>query len=191
MGNIRHILLICGSLRSGSTNAAVLHTVEDMVRGAAADPSTGGIAARMYNELDRLPHFNPDADHDPLDPTVVDLRARIDSADAVLFSTPEYAGALPGSFKNLLDWTVGGVEICDKPVAWINTSTAPTGAANAHDSLRKVLGYTGAEIVEAACAHIPVPRRAVDPDGLIHDPALRSEIAAVVTALVEQAKGDG
>ncbi|WP_306796085.1 NAD(P)H-dependent oxidoreductase [Nocardia sp. XZ_19_369] len=26
---------------------------------------------------------------------------------SVLFCTPEYAGTLPGSLKNLLDWTVG------------------------------------------------------------------------------------
>ncbi|MGI8510096.1 MAG: NADPH-dependent FMN reductase [Gemmatimonadaceae bacterium] len=196
MENICHILMICGSLRSGSTNAAVLHTVEDIVRGTAAGSTTGGLAdsiadrvsVSIYDGLDRLPHFNPDADHDPLDPTVVDLRTRIGSADAILFSTPEYAGALPGSFKNLLDWTVGGVEICDKPVAWVNTSTAPTGAANAHDSLRKVLGYTGAEIVEAACTHVPVPRQAVDPDGLIRDPVLRAEITTVVTALADHAE---
>jgi NAD(P)H-dependent FMN reductase len=41
----------------------------------------------------------------------------------VLFCTPEYAGALPGSFENLLDWTVGGGEMYRKPVAWINAST--------------------------------------------------------------------
>ena len=60
--------------------------------------------------------------------------------------TPEYAGALPGSFKNLLDWTVGGGQTYGMPVAWINVSgaAAPTGGADAHDSLRKVLGYTGA-----------------------------------------------
>ena len=32
-----------------------------------------------------------------------------------MFCTPEYAGGLPGSFKNLLDWTVGGGEIYRKP----------------------------------------------------------------------------
>jgi len=48
---------------------------------------------------------------------VVKLRRQIAASDAVLFCTPEYAGALPGRFKNLLDWTVGGGEIYGKPVA--------------------------------------------------------------------------
>ena len=48
----------------------------------------------------------------------------------MLFSTPEYAGALPGSFKNLLDWTVGGGETYGMPVGWVNVSgpASPTGA---------------------------------------------------------------
>jgi NAD(P)H-dependent FMN reductase len=45
-------------------------------------------------------------DGNDTDPAVVELRAAIAASDAVLFSTPEYAGALPGSFKDLLDWTV-------------------------------------------------------------------------------------
>jgi NAD(P)H-dependent FMN reductase len=73
---------------------------------------------------------------------VAELRHEIGAADAVLICTPEYAGALPGSFKNLLDWTVGGGEADRKPVGWINASgvAAPTGGGDAHASLRKVLG---------------------------------------------------
>jgi chromate reductase, NAD(P)H dehydrogenase (quinone) len=114
---------------------------------------------------------------------VVDLRAAIAAADAVLFCTPEYAGALPGSFKNLLDWTVGGGEMYGRRVAWINASGLPTGAADAHASLRKVLGYLATEIVEDACVHIPVPRQAVGEDGLIADPQLRARIADALTTL--------
>jgi chromate reductase len=114
---------------------------------------------------------------------VVDLRAGIAEADAVLFCTPEYAGALPGSFKNLLDWTVGGGEMYARRVAWINASGLPTGAADAHASLRKVLGYLATEIVEDACVHIPVPREAVGEDGLIADQQLRAQIADALTTL--------
>ena len=114
---------------------------------------------------------------------MVALREQIDAADAVLFCTPEYAGALPGSFKNLLDWTVGGGEMYGKHVAWINASGLPTGAADAHASLRKVLGYLSTEIVEEACVHVAVARQAVGDDGLIGDPRLRARIAEALTTL--------
>ena len=97
---VARILLISGSTRSGSTNTALLRTA------AAAPPP--GVEATLYAGMTDLPHFNADDDVDPLPPAVADLRRQIAAANAVLFCTPEYAGALPGTFKNLLDWTVGG-----------------------------------------------------------------------------------
>ncbi|MQY09357.1 NADPH-dependent FMN reductase [Actinomadura macrotermitis] len=172
------ILMICGSLRAGSTNEAALRTALEVL--------PPGAAGELYAGLGDLPHFNPDDDRDPLHPAVAALRAAIGAADALLFCTPEYAGALPGSFKNLLDWTIGGGEMHERPVAWINVASpaAPTGGGDAHASLRKVLGYASAGIVEKACARIPVTRRDVGPDGLVHDPAIRARIADAVTALV-------
>ena len=175
-------LLISGSLRAASSNTAVLRTVLELL------PS--GVSAELYSELVALPHFNPDDDpHDsskPLHPAVLDLRRRIGEADAVLFSTPEYAGALPGSFKNLLDWTVGSSEMYRKLVAWINTATlaAPTGGADAHASLRKVLGYLNADIAESACVRISVPRETIGADRQIRDPALRDALSSALTNLV-------
>lgn len=179
MNGPRRVLLISGSLRHGSTNTALLRTAQ------LAAPA--GIEAALYDGLARLPHFNPD-DVEPLHPAVADLRSQIRAANALLFSTPEYAGALPGSFKNLLDWTIGddrAGSIYEKPVAWINASASPTGAADAHDSLRKVLGYTHASIIEEACAHIPVARGLVGPDGVIADSSRRAAVARCLSALVD------
>jgi chromate reductase len=170
-------LLISGSLRAASTNAALLRTARELLGGAPA--------ARLYDGLDSLPHFNPDDDHEPLPAPVVELRAAIEAATALLFCTPEYAGDLPGSFKNLLDWTVGGVEINDTPTAWVNVSTSATAAAGAHAALRTVLTYTGAAIVDAACVHLPVPREAIGPDRSIHDEAIRGHLRAALDALVD------
>jgi chromate reductase len=172
------VLLVSGSMRSGSSNAAVLRTIQEL--------APAGVESELYERLATLPHFNPDDDYDPLDPAVVELRAAIAASDAVLFSTPEYAGALPGSFKNLLDWTVGGGEIYGKPVAWINASglNSPTGGKDAHDSLRKVLGYTGAEIVEDACARVPIARTLVGEDGIIRDEEIRARLEGALRALV-------
>ena len=171
-----HLLMICGSVRAGSTNAAVLQTAATLV--------PAGATADSYDELTALPHFNPDDDGQNLPAPVARLRSRLAEADALLFSTPEYAGALPGSFKNLLDWSVGGGEMSGKPVGWINSSWALTGAAGAYAELRTVLTYTDARIIEAACAQLPVTRADVAADGLVHDPAIRAGLAGVVAALV-------
>jgi NAD(P)H-dependent FMN reductase len=170
------LLLVSGSLRTGSVNSAVATTV------AALSPR--GVAAEVYRGLGNLPWFSPDGDRLPLHPAVADLRDRLHGCDAVLFSTPEYAGALPGAFKNLLDWTVGD-GLYEKPVGWVNAS-ALHGAQAAHASLRTVLGYVNADIVEEACVAIPVPRAAYGPDLLISDPQIRAGLAAVVTALVRR-----
>jgi chromate reductase, NAD(P)H dehydrogenase (quinone) len=161
-----------------STNTAVLRTVQVVAR--------HDIVATLYDGLADLPPFNPDDDVAPLHPTVVGLRSDIRSADALLFSTPEYAGALPGAFKNLLDWTIGDDQagsISEKPVAWINAS--PRGAVDAHESLRKVLGYANADIVETACVQIPVTASSVGEDGLIADPGMRDKMAVALTQLAD------
>ncbi|KDA41952.1 NADPH-dependent FMN reductase [Frankia sp. BMG5.23] len=175
MDATQKILLLCGSLRAGSSNSALLRTTR-----ALTPP---GFVADDYDGMAKLPHFNPNDDQDPLPVSVVDLRARIASAAAILICTPEYAGALPGSFKNLLDWTVGGIEIGDKPTAWINVSPSTTKAADAHDSLRKVLRYTGAMIVEEACMHIPVHRSTINDQGVVTDDQIRAGVLKSLAAL--------
>lgn len=168
----RRLLLISGSLRRASTNTAALRTLASL-----APPD---LDVSLYDGMAQLPHFDPDLDTEPLHPVIADLRAQIAGADAVLFSTPEYAGALPGSFKNLLDWLVGGVEIYGKPVAWLNVSPLPDGAERTYASLRTVLGYIGASVVDDACAHVGVPRGALGGDGLVADAAVREQLAAML-----------
>jgi chromate reductase, NAD(P)H dehydrogenase (quinone) len=170
------LLLISGSLRAQSTNTAVVLTARGLV--------PGGYEATVFDGLGRLPHYNPDLDTQPLEANVTRLRSEIHRADAIVFSTPEYAGALPGSFKNLLDWTIGDDRpgsIYEKPVAWINAS--PRGADQAHDELRRVFGYAHATVVAEACADIPVTAAMVDEQGLIADADTRARIAGALDRL--------
>jgi NAD(P)H-dependent FMN reductase len=108
----------------------------------------------------------------------------------VLFCTPEYAGTLPGSLKNLLDWTVGGGQLYGKPVAWLNVAAANRGLG-AEQTLASVLGYVGAVVVEPACRHIPVDRSAIGPDGTISDPGFAAGLAEFWTELVRHAGQNG
>lgn len=144
-----------------------------------------GVTVECYLDIGLLPQFNPDDDHDPLPSEVRRLRHAIGSATAVLFCTPEYAGTLPGSLKNLLDWTVGGTELTAKPVAWVKAAADPTRGEGAHSTLSTVLGYVQATVIEDACRHVPVTRDALGADGLITDISTRAKITATIQALLD------
>ncbi len=171
------VLLVSGSTRGASTNSALCRTAV-----LCAPP---GVTVECYLDVGVLPQFNPDDDHDPLPAEIATLRGAIRRADAVLFCTPEYAGTLPGSLKNLLDWTVGGTELTAKPVAWVKAAEDHRRGEGAHATLATVLGYVQARVVQDACRHVPVSRDAVSADGLITDTTTRAKITATIQALLD------
>jgi NAD(P)H-dependent FMN reductase len=175
MGGMR-VLLISGSTRTGSTNGAALATMR-----AIAPP---GSTTVTYGGLSALPAFNPDDDREPLPPEVAELRAEIAAADALVFCTPEYAGTLPGSLKNLLDWTVGGTEISAKPVVWINVAAQGRGRG-AIGTLETVLGYVNADVLQAGCLQLPIGRELVGPEGIVEEPAVQDGLAGVWAAIAQ------
>lgn len=178
VSQICRVLLVSGSLRKESTNSSALRT--------ALRVAPDSVEVTLYDGMAALPAFNPDADGDPLPSEVAGLRNEIRAADALLFSTPEYAGGLPGSFKNLLDWTVGDDRpgsIYHKPVALVNV--AARGAPYAHESLRRVLGYVAAEIVEPACVDVPITNAMVGEDGLVIDQTVRQQLSHTLGILAD------
>ena len=180
-GQPQQVLLISGSLRAWSTNTAALRTV--------AHDAPPYIVCSFFVGMGDLPHFNPDLE-DQLPESVEAFRSKIHSSDAILVSAPEYAGALPGSLKNLLDWTIGDAgagSIYEKPVGFINVS--PRGARGALEELRTVLQYAHARIVDDAVADVPVTLDMIGADGVIVDAATRAQLAAVLTNVVGRPTG--
>jgi chromate reductase len=141
------LLLISGSTRNGSSNTLALRTLHEL--------DHPGLITELYDGLPTLPAFIPYAD--PVPAAVEELLTRVSEADAVVFSTPEYAGGLPGALKNLLDWTVGGGQLYEKPVAWLDVAN-PGRGAGARAQLQTVLGYVGARVVDSACTQLALDR---------------------------------
>lgn len=92
---------------------------------------------------------------------------------------------MPGALKNLIEWTIGGGSFSGTPVGWINCSPRPDGARLTYESLRVVLGYADARIVEDATAAVPVGRWIVDARGDITDAGTIAAIHGVETKLAE------
>ncbi|MGW4243573.1 NADPH-dependent FMN reductase [Nocardia sp. NPDC004722] len=173
---IPRLLLVSGSTRAGSTNSAALRTI-------AADAGPD-LDVRLYDGLLELPPFIPGKTDEP--DAVLALHRQLAEVDAVLFCTPEYAGMIPGTLKNLLEWTIGNADLSEKPVAYVNVAYQGRGEA-AVATLRTVVGYAGAEIVEAACGRITVVQSDIGPDGLVTAPDARAALTAAARALAAHA----
>jgi chromate reductase len=176
------ILAISGSLRAASHNTALLR--------AAAELAADGVEFELYQGLGLLPPFNEDDEHDDPHGEVARLRDAIDAADAVLFSTPEYNGTMPGHLKQAVDWASrphGSSALWGKPVAAIGASVTAYGAMWAQDHLRKALGLAGARVLDVELA-VDTAHTRFDSDGRLTDPELRQRLAALVQGLVEHGR---
>jgi len=169
-----HVLAISGSLRAQSSNAELLRAA------GLVDPSA--VALSVFHGLGLLPHFNPDDDREEsvLPATVVQLRALVAAADALLISSPEYAHGVPGSLKNALDWLVSGPEMYGKPVGVL---TASSQAQHAPASLVETLRTMSAVVVEGAVRVVPLNGRKLDAEGILREPHLAGELREALDAL--------
>jgi NAD(P)H-dependent FMN reductase len=138
------ILGISGSLRTDSTNTIILQACKSLLPEHAA--------LTIFQDLGQIPHFSPGLEENN---TLEQFKAAIKVADAVIFSTPEYAFGVPGTLKNALDWTVATGEFNGKPVAAISASPLNTGGDKALASLLLTLTALGASRNEQSAVSIP------------------------------------
>jgi len=171
------ILGISGSLRNASSNTALLR--------ACAALAPDGISISIYEGLDKLPYFSPELDTENAVPpaTVLDLRAQLNTANAVIISTPEYAFGIPGVLKNALDWIVSSGEFTHKPTGVISASPLATGGEKAHASLVQTLSVMTATIREEYKLIIPTIRTKMDVQGNITDPELAKKLLTLIRQL--------
>ncbi len=174
------ILTLCGSLRARSSNRAVLRAYGRLVASQAT--------VVHYERLGALPHFNPDMDRETetLPIEVADLRRQIAAADALIISTPEYVHALPGSFKNALDWLVSDPSFAGKRVVILHIERGSTWAL---DSLREVLKTMSASIIEAASVSLPLGSNNMDEDAILEREDSRALLVRSVDVLSSEING--
>lgn len=166
------ILAISGSLRSLSTNAALLRAAQRL--------ASGGMKVTLYSGLGQLPVFNPDDDVDPALPAVEDFRRRLRDCDGLLIACPEYAHGVPGGIKNALDWVVASGELIGKPTALLHASPRSEISRGA---LAEILMTMSARLVPEATATVPLlGRTPAEMDDILAGPAAEADIRAALVA---------
>jgi chromate reductase len=129
-----NVLVICGSLRHGSYNAAVARALPSL--------APANMKLTPASSFGTFPIYNADlkeASGEP--PDVVTWASEIRNADGVIIVTPEYNWSIPGGLKNAIDWVsrMKDQPFKDKPVALQSASTGPLGASRMQYHLRQTL----------------------------------------------------
>lgn len=179
------ILGLSGSLRRGSLNRTLLE--------GAARGLPDGETLEFFERLAEIPPYDEDADVEPAPEPVAALRAAIAAADAVLISTPEYNGSIPGQLKNALDWAsrpFPDSSLKGKPAAVVGASQGLFGALWAQAELRKVLTTIGAKVVDR---ELPIGQahEAFDADDRLIDDDQRAALVELVAELHKSITSDG
>jgi chromate reductase len=175
------ILGIAGSLRQGSFNRALLRAAIEL-----APPDT------TIEPFDLLPitPYNGDIELAPPQ-AIVDFKARIRAADAILFCTPEYNYSITGVLKNAIDWAsrpYSDNSWDGKPVAMMGASPGPLGTARCQYHLRQVFlnlnvtPVTRPEVMLGSCAD------RFDAELRLIDPKSRELVTRLLEALVTLAR---
>ena len=136
-----NILVICGSLRKGSFNAAITRALP-----ALAPPDMKLTPAPSFANF---PLYNVDLHNASGVPADVEAWAgAIRAADGVIIVSPEYNWSIPGGLKNAIDWgsRLKEVPFKDKPVALQSASGGQVGGARMQYHLRMALTAIDAQM---------------------------------------------
>lgn len=131
---------LCGSLRPGSFNHALLEAAAELApAGLSIEPAQIGDLPLYREDLDP---YSRHGEAEQLPEPVERLRSHFEAADALLIATPEYNHSVPGVLQNALDWCSRPAfqsPLAGLPAGVIGASTSAAGTARAQEVLKQVL----------------------------------------------------
>ncbi len=165
-------LCVAGSLRAASTNRALLH--------AMTDNAPQGIDLVIYDDLGRLPIFNPDDEGERTPAVVTRLIDAAISADGIIIACPEYAHGVPGGIKNALDWLVSGPAAVGKPAMLVHASPR---SLFAREALREILKTMSFAVFDGNELEIPLIGKKPDEwESILAEPAHQAVMRETLAA---------
>jgi NAD(P)H-dependent FMN reductase len=181
------LLAICGSLRRASTNRKLL-------AGAVAGARQAGAEVTELDMLDfpMAAYNEDDQNKNGLPESALKLRKLVHDSDGILFAVPEYNNALPGGFKNQLDWISrrdkeGPLsEYCFKGrfAALMGASGSTGGAKRCLAEMRHILHTFGMHVIPEQVS-LQNARTAFDDSGALKDDKTAKSVFALGARLSE------
>lgn len=178
MSDKKHFVTLVGSLRKGSFNAAIAHTLPEL--------APEGVTISHLGSVGDFPHYNADVQEQGFPSAVTAMAEAIANADGVIIVTPEYNYSVPGVLKNALDWLsrVSPAPFAGKPVLIQSASPGNIGGARAQYHLRQILVFFDARVMNKPEAMMGQVTDKVK-DGVLTDEATRTLLSKQLQAFAD------
>ncbi|MDB5625422.1 MAG: NADPH-dependent reductase [Tardiphaga sp.] len=184
------ILVIPGSLRSGSHNARLAAAAVDEL--ARADVDVTRLSLGDYP----LPIYDGDLEDKSGVPLhAINLKRMIGAHDGVLLVTPEYNSSLPALVKNAIDWVTRvadfgetpGEVLRGRPFAIASASEGRLGGSRCLAALRLILSGCRATVIPNQMA-LSFAHEAYDDRDRLKLPADKTALRDMVRQLIDVAQ---
>jgi chromate reductase len=173
------ILGFAGSLRRESYNKLLLRATARLL----PDP----VRLEVFN-IDGIPLYNQDTEEQGIPEIVQRFKEKIESADAILITTPEYNHSYPGVLKNAIDWASrphGRNSFDSKPVAVMSAAPGMFGGVAAQDHLKQVLVALNMHLVAQPAVIVASAERKFNLNDELIDPDTKQFIKRLLANLVD------
>ena len=156
------ILVIYGSLREKSLNKALANTAPKL--------APEGMDVQVMG-IEGFPLYSDTIENAGFPEIATRYKDLIRAADGTIIATPEYNRSMPGSLKNVLDWTSRGKDLPwkGKPVGVVGASDGLRGASFAQYDVKRILLYFGAELMGQPEFYFGEADKKIDAAGNIMD----------------------
>lgn len=178
------VFLFAPSLRRGSFNKKLIRIAAEVVKSLQLHE----VELCEFNEFP-MPMYDGDLEENQGVPEgVLKLAKKIEDADAVIISSPEYNGSIPGTFKNAIDWLsrLAPVPVSKKQICLIGASPGHLGGVRGNIHARvpfHILGsFVYPEYFGVARAH-----EAFDEQDKFKDPKQLERLTTILTDFLHYA----
>lgn len=177
------ILAFAASLRKGSFNRKLIAVAADLARREGVE-----VDLADFREFE-MPMYDGDVEAaSGLPPGALELERRVEEAQAIMISSPEYNFSMPGTLKNAIDWVSRA-----RPMPWkgksiylMSASPSAVGGVRGLWQTRVPLEGCGA-LVFPEMFSLPHADRAFD-GGRLADAKLAERLAREVCGFIHLAK---
>lgn len=162
---MKQIVAIIGSASERSANRKLVEVLAEMTQ--------THFQIKIFDELKKLPHFDPERSIEAPPQRILAFRQLIDEADGIIICTPEYVFSIPSGLKNAIEWCVATTVFSDKPLGLI---TASAHGQKGYEELQLIMKTLMANFTDETALLIQGIKGKIGKKGALTDPTTESKV---------------